>query len=280
MPIPCHLTVLVENSARGRGLLAEHGLSFWLEYGPDVFLLDTGQGNVLLHNASQLGVDLAKAAGIVLSHGHYDHTGRLWEVLATTDCPVYAHPSACQPRYARNADGACRPVGVAAEDVEALEGSGRLTPVKGPTAIAPGLFVTGPVPRTCDFEDVDTPFCLDTEGQTPDPLIDDQSVYYQSTEGVVALLGCAHSGVINTLRYIQTLAGAPVHTVIGGMHLGSASDERVDQTVRTMREMGVQRVMPMHCTGPWATRCLQDEFGADCPACLAGTRFDLPPALD
>lgn len=280
MPIPCRLTVLVENTVRSPGLLAEHGLSFWLEYGADAFMLDTGQGGALLHNAARLGIDFARAEGLVLSHGHYDHTGQLRDVLAQTDCPIYAHPTAFRLRYARKADGSCRSIGVAEEDAKAVAKSNRLRPVEAPTRIASGLHVTGPVPRTCEFEDVETPFYLDTEGRTADPLTDDQSVYYQAAEGVVVLLGCAHSGVINTLRYIRALAAdVPIHTVVGGMHLGNASDERLAKTVQALRELGVQQVIPMHCTGPRATRCFQDEFGNRCLACLAGTRLELPPTL-
>ena len=71
------ITVLVENCVRQRGLLAEHGLAFWIEAGGRQILFDTGQGMVLRHNARELGFDLSAADAVVLSHGHYDHTGGL-----------------------------------------------------------------------------------------------------------------------------------------------------------------------------------------------------------
>jgi 7,8-dihydropterin-6-yl-methyl-4-(beta-D-ribofuranosyl)aminobenzene 5'-phosphate synthase len=137
---------------------------------------------------------------------------------------------------------------------------------------------TGPVPRVTDFEDTGGPFFLDAACQVPDPLLDDQALYFESPKGTVVLLGCAHSGVINTLRYIRQLTGGrPVHAVMGGMHLVSASEQRLNRTIHELREMGIRHLGPAHCTGRTATTALWTSLPEQCFSWHVGTRvmFDL-----
>ena len=105
-----NVTVLVENTAFGPGARGEHGLAFWIEAGSKGVLFDTGPGpDVLVHNAEHLGIDLASTDAVVLSHGHYDHTGGLMEVLKRAGkIPLFLHPGALIPRYSRKKDGTVR----------------------------------------------------------------------------------------------------------------------------------------------------------------------------
>ena len=156
------ITVLVENTSGGRGLLGEHGLSFWIVVGDRRVLFDTGQGKVLLNNARRLGIRLDQVDAIALSHGHYDHTGGLGDVLRNSRATsVYTHPAAFEAKYARNSDGSARDIGMPALDEQMVRDMAELVLVKGPTAICGGLRLTGPVPRTTDFEDTGGPFFKD-----------------------------------------------------------------------------------------------------------------------
>ena len=135
--------------------------------------------------------------------------------------------------------------------------------------------MTGPVPRLTDFEDTGGPFFLDEACTRPDPLEDDQSVFLDTTEGTVVLLGCAHSGIINTLRYIRQLTdNHPIQAVIGGMHLVGASSHRIERTIEELKRIGVERLAPAHCTGMPATVALWNAFPGRCQACPVGTRFE------
>ena len=94
------LTILVENTARGAGILGEHGLSYWIDTGAHRVLFDTGQGMALVPNAVRLGIDLARAEAIVLSHGHFDHVGGLEAALrAAPHAPLFLHPRAVEPKF-------------------------------------------------------------------------------------------------------------------------------------------------------------------------------------
>lgn len=269
-----HLTIVVENTAgHGTNYQAEHGLSFWIETENRRILFDTGQSDLIALNAEKLGVDLTRADGLVLSHGHYDHTGgiaALLEIAGNID--VWGHPGIFETRYSRKSDGSVKYNGILAACATALKTTSVFKPVETAAAIGDGLSVTGPIPRRTDFEDTGGPFFLDEECLRPDPIVDDQAAFFESKDGVIVVLGCAHSGVVNTLRHVHELvSGKSIHTVIGGAHLLAASEERMDKTVAALREFDVKRLIPLHCTGFAAAARLRDEFPGRVEICPVGT---------
>ncbi len=268
------ITTLVENTAGRPGLLAEHGFALWLELGPHRVLFDTGAGEALFANAERLGIDLAAAEAIFLSHGHYDHTGGLGQMLQIAPhATVFAHPDAFVPKFACMKDGTSRAIGMPSLNEEMVRAqAGKLVLERGPLEITPGLTGTGEVPRVTTFEDTGGPFFADPGCMQPDPLTDDQSLFFESSKGTVVILGCAHSGVINTLMYIRELTdGRPIHAVLGGMHLGAASPERMEETIRALGEFDVECLAPAHCTGMAASVALWNAFPEKCFPCAAGT---------
>jgi len=272
------VTVLVENTAFGAHVRGEHGLSFWIEAGPTRVLFDTGQTpEVLFHNAEWLGIDLETTDAIVLSHGHYDHTGGLEKVLNRTRAPrLFLHPRALARRYSRKNDGTVQEIGIpSALDRGFLRAhSSSLVWTDRSARVADELWVTGPVSRTTGYEDTGGDFFLDERCGTPDLIDDDQAVFFDTAQGSVVLLGCAHAGVVNTLHHVQELTeGRPIHAVIGGMHLVTAPQDRMGRTVEALRELDVGIIAPGHCTGARAQSRLGSEFPSRWEPCHVGAQF-------
>ncbi|MGD2121608.1 MAG: MBL fold metallo-hydrolase [Gemmatimonadota bacterium] len=279
MKAPLRVTVLVENTASGRDTLGEHGLAFWIEAGSARVLFDTGQSpKVLFHNADRLGIDLATTDAVVLSHGHYDHTGGLGEVLdSAKGTRAFLHPGAFFRRFSRHRNGTVHDVGMPPGiDEEFLKKrTSSVTFTHGVTPITGRIWVTGEVPRLNPFEDTGGEFFLDRACEERDPIVDDQALFFDTEDGVVLILGCAHAGAVNTMRYVQKFtSGRPIHAVMGGLHLINASDDRLDQTVETFREFGPGLLAPAHCTGTSAQSRLWSEFPGQCKPCHVGSRFD------
>lgn len=275
------VTALVENTAFGRHVRGEHGLAFWIETESKRVLFDTGPSpEVLLHNAEHLGIDLGSADAVVLSHGHYDHTGGLEELLKRAgSIPLFLHPGVLVQRFSRQKDGTVREIGAPPPLDEPFLSAhtSALSWTTAATPVAEDLWATGQVPRVTGFEDTGGDFYLDAACKTPDPIGDDQAVFFDTRDGTVVLLGCCHAGVVNTLRHVQDLTGGrPIHAVLGGTHLISASRDRMARTVEALREMDVGLLAPAHCTGARAQVRLGSEFPDRWEPCHVGSVFEFP----
>ncbi len=258
------IVILVDNTA-GPGLVTEHGLSMWIEFNGRRILFDTGQGQALVPNAATLGVDLSLADDIVLSHGHYDHTGGLAAALRyAPKARLHCHPGATTPRYAiRN--GTAKPIQMPRESMAALDRlpGGRLDWVQGPVLLGERIGLTGPIARTHAFEDPGGPFFLDPEGKRPDAIDDDLALWIGTDQGVIACVGCCHAGLLNTLDQIRQVAGDErIRAIIGGLHLLQASPERLDRTIDALKRSLPELIIPCHCTGDSATAALRAGLGS------------------
>lgn len=262
MPVT-RIIILVENTASARGLLGEHGFAAWVEAGGRRILFDTGQGRALAPNADRLGCALAEVDAVVLSHGHYDHTGGVEEVLSRArGAEVYLHQGAFQPRYVKDRDSA-RAIRVPGNSLKALDRfeDARVHWATRPLELTEAVGVTGPIPRTHEIEDVGGAFFLDQACTRPDLIEDDLALWLRSPAGLVVCVGCSHAGIINTLEAVMSITGQnDIHTVIGGMHLVNASEERLRFTAEALNRIGVSQVVPCHCTGDGAASFLEEHL--------------------
>ena len=274
------ITTLSENTANMGEFLAEWGLSILIETDEVNILLDTGSTISVCHNANTLGIDLNKVDKIVLSHGHYDHTGGLRQVLGRMkkEVEIIAHPDIWTAKYSRRKGKADRYIGIPfqREELESLGARFNLT--TKPAEITDNIMTTGEVPMTTDYEEIDSHLWVkEADAWEPDRLADDLAIIINTKLGLVVVLGCAHRGLINTLYHAQRLTGRKeIHTVLGGSHLIDTPEERIWLTVAALKELGIQRLGLCHCTSLPAVTLLAREFGDKFLFNNTGTVLELP----
>lgn len=271
------ITTLSENTA-GLGVLAEWGLSILVEGDGVRILLDTSQSITVAHNAQLLSIDLSEIDKLVISHGHYDHTGGMKDVLAQTGAiDVIAHPDMWTEKYAIYGDFQ-RYIGIpfAREELESLGASFQLT--KDPVWITDNIVTTGEIPMTNDYEQIDAGMFIKVgDSFEPDQLLDDLALGIKTEAGLVIVLGCGHRGMVNTIRHLQQITGEQrVYGVLGGTHLISATPERLALTTADLRQIGVQKLGVSHCTGFNASCWLANEFPNEFFMNNSGTVLELP----
>ena len=258
------ITLLVDNNAPDE-LEKEHGFSAWIEADDRRILFDTGQSGALQANAERLGIDLGTADSLVLSHGHYDHTGTLPEFLAVNNqARIYMVDTVKIDRWSNKPGTDPRSIGIPEKSRQALLAlpPGRIHELDTPLYLMPGVGVTGPVPRNSALEDTGGPFYLDNASNDHDFIEDDQSMWFETDDGIIILLGCCHAGLVNTVDYIRRVSGKEkIRGIIGGMHLVNADDKRLNYTFDAMKEWKPEFLVPCHCTGEEQTVAMVGTIG-------------------
>jgi len=252
-------TILADNTAlTDRYLFSESGFSAYITDGDVRVLFDTGFSGVFMDNARRMGIEPADATHVVFSHGHLDHTWGLQSLLPelgneTTEGdghgrPVFlSHPGAYLPR---RRPGNSEIGTLYSAEILARFGTVQLS--TEPVWITDRLVFLGEIPRVHAWEDfapnADVTY---PDGTTaPDHLTDDTALAYKSDDGLVIISGCSHSGIVNIIDHARTVCGEDrVRSVIGGLHLMYADQERIDKTARALEGLGLESLHACHCTG-------------------------------
>ena len=281
-------------------MLADDGIGEWgfsalVEVDGRKILFDTGaRPNTVLENAKELKIDLSDVQDVILSHFHDDHTTGLMTLRReyakknpNALSRVHVAKGIFLERRGKNGNaqaaiGATNPMIAMKKEFEAS--GGKFVEHDKVDEIFPGVWLTGPVPRVYPEKNYAAGVEVKEDGKwVEDNVPDDQSLVFNTDQGLVLLAGCGHSGIINTLTYARKeIRPAPIDAAIGGFHLFNASDETLDWTADKLKEFQTAQLMGAHCTGIESVYHLRQKMGLNRHNCVVGTvgaTFDLKDGI-
>jgi 7,8-dihydropterin-6-yl-methyl-4-(beta-D-ribofuranosyl)aminobenzene 5'-phosphate synthase len=290
-PVKSLEVVVLSTMLTDRAGLGEWGFSALIMVDRRRVLFDTGaRPETVLQNARELKIDLSDVNEVILSHHHGDHTGGLVSLRREL---ARQNPKALVRAYVGAGIFLSRPAPDGRETNETLAIKteyetlgGSFTVVERPTQLAPGAWLTGPVPRP----NPERNWSLKRTIRQPDgSLVEDNvpediSLVLDTDKGLVVVSGCGHAGIVNTLEYArQQVRETQVHAALGGFHLFEADTATLDWTAAKLRSFSIGNLLGAHCTGIEAVFGLRQRLGLTRSTCAVGSvgaRFSLESGLN
>lgn len=251
------VVILADNKVvnlRPQGLKAEWGFSALIKAKENI-LFDTGQTGVAFENMLLLKED--KPVKVVLSHGHYDHTGGLMRFLRTFDLEIYAHPDAFLPRFYRGDY-----IGIPFKRGQILAYA-KIIEHKEPVEVTKKVWALGEIPRKHKPALLSDSYIVRDGEKEFDEIRDDQSIAIRTENGIALILGCCHAGLRNTVEYAEEVVGDEVKYIVGGTHLIALKRNELLDTISWL-DKKVELIAPCHCTGLENEFLIKSKLGDKC----------------
>ncbi len=239
------LTVLIENTKPdGSPLIAEHGLSFFIQTERTKFVFDCGHTGAACDNAKILGVDLSEIKIAVLSHSHYDHAGGFPKFLDFAPIEtVFTGKNFWEEKFSNENYRGC------GFDKKFLAEKNIAQKIcHDVIKIDETAYLVGNFKRRYDFETISDKFLRGTN-KIPDNFDDEIVLVLREGNGLAIVTACAHSGILNIVADVHERFSLPIYSVIGGFHLINANLERISQTFDELNSFSVKKILPCHCSG-------------------------------
>ena len=248
------ITCLIENIVYKGGLFAEHGLSFHIDTGTHKVLFDTGQTGNFALNAPRLGVDISKVDAVVISHGHYDHSGGLATFLElNTKARIYLKKEALSAKY-----NGKKPIGFMYEN---LNFEPRFQFLNGKTEIVPQVFAISNIPIINNDDTHWKHFFTEKAGQKiPDCFNDEVFLALTEKNKLSVLSSCSHRGITNIMHAAKHHFDMPIQLIAGGFHLKDSQPESIKPIVANFKTLKPEKIGVCHCTGLEHYELLKNEF--------------------
>lgn len=248
------ITTLIENNPDDRKrLINEHGLSLLIETGEKQILFDTGQSGDFLKNARALGVRLEELDYVLLSHGHYDHSGGFEALVHHLEqVPgLIVGDEFFRPKFKKISESEYHFNGNSFDEAYLKQKEIPLQKVEGDMLrLTEKIMVFHHFQRSNSFEKQKGNFYIRIgDAYLPDAFEDEIALGIETDKGLAIIVGCSHIGVVNILRTVRERVKRPIYAVIGGTHLVDADERRMQKTIDVLKDMNIQLIALSHCTG-------------------------------
>ncbi|MGI6467126.1 MAG: MBL fold metallo-hydrolase [Sphaerochaetaceae bacterium] len=258
------LTTLVENKTHpSSSLKYEHGFSMLVEKGDKKILFDTGKSDLFIENSEKLNINLNSIDHLVISHGHYDHSGgvkSLLEKYRYDNLKMWTGRGFEDKKYSD--EKPLRYLGIDFDHEFVSKHNVIWHSVCAKTVmIEKGVWLVSKFDSHYDFEEVNPRFVVKRYDGTVeiDDFSDEVALVADSPKGLVVIVGCSHPGILSIIKTIENLFSKPIYALIGGIHLYDASDEKREKVLKELVKKKITLLGACHCTGSEALGYLKEK---------------------
>lgn len=258
------IITLIEDTPGSSKLYYEHGLSLYIEAGDIKILFDTGQSGNFIKNAEHLNIDLKNLNYVILSHGHYDHSGGFKKFTDKVKTPykLIAGKGFFNKKYKLDEEGTYRYIGNPFDDEFINESNIQMKYIdESIYYITENIMLFSDFKRNNDFETINKKFQLKQNGKyIIDDFLDEIVLGIKTDKGLIVIVGCSHPGIVNILEAITERTGMMIYGIVGGTHLLNSDNLRLSRTISFLKEKNIQIIGMCHCTGEKAVEEMERKF--------------------
>ena len=254
---------LIENTEGTNGCSYAHGLSFYIETAKHRILLDLGPSGETVENAKKLDIDLRNIDTVILSHGHYDHSGGIIPFSKINDkAAIYIQKPAAGEFYADDGDK-FRYIGIDKEILTLQQ----VRFIEGDYVVDEELSLFVIDERQGDVPSTNISLKEKKDGSyVQDDFRHEQFLILKDDDRKIVFSGCAHNGVLNILKEYKRKTGTEPDAVISGFHLMKKtdySDDELREIISTAEKLKQYHTMfyTCHCTGIPAYQIMKNIMG-------------------
>lgn len=257
------ITTLIENKlGKIPTLQTEHGLSLFIEADGKKILFDTGQSGLFINNAKSLEVDLNALDYVVLSHGHYDHSGGFEKLVQNFPATyqLIIRSGFFNKKYKLLEDGSYSFNGNSFEEMFLKQNNIKTQSIhQDITYLTENIMVFTNFIQGEKYANINQTMFIKKDNQYALDFFTDEIVMGLNTpNGLVLLVGCAHVGIVNILKTINQRTRLHIYALIGGTHLVGEDRKKIDRFIQYLDDKNINMVGVSHCTGETAEALIQE----------------------
>lgn len=252
------ITLMDDRASENQELIAEHGLSYWIDTGEQKLLFDCGVSENTWKNAKKLGLDIKEVDAVILSHSHYDHARAYRSFIEQGGGGniLYTGSYFFEKKYSHEGE-VFRDLSAGFTEAFLKDKRIEHRVCKGQLELAKGVWLFSNFERKYDFETIPKRFVKETsKGMIRDFFEDEICIVIERENALYLFVGCSHPGILNMAETIQNRMKKSIYGIFGGTHLIEADSVRMEKTIQRFKELGVQVLGLSHCTGELAREML------------------------